>query len=67
MIIWDVDPLTYKLSINKSYDDHSCGVAYISWSPDDKYVLVCGTEECSELWIWDVEVRFFSQIFIRFN
>ena len=27
----------------------------ISWSPDDRYVIICGTEESTELWIWDVE------------
>ena len=57
LIIWDVDPNTYKLTLNKAYDDHVCGVAFVAWSPDDRYVIVCGTEECSELWIWDVDVK----------
>jgi len=55
LIVWDVDPDTYKLTLNKSYDDHSYGVALVAWSPDDRYLIVCGTEECSELWVWDVE------------
>jgi WD40 repeat protein len=57
LVIWDVDPDTYKLTLNKSYDDHSYGVALVAWSPDDRYLIVCGTEECSELWIWDIEVN----------
>lgn len=57
LVIWDVDPETYKLTLNKSYDDHSYGVALVAWSPDDRYLIVCGTEECSELWIWDIEVN----------
>lgn len=56
LIIWDVDPDTYRLTMNKSYDDHPYGVANVIWSPDDRYVIVCGTEESAELWIWDVEV-----------
>lgn len=55
LIIWDVDPETYKLTLNKTYEDHTCGVALIAWSPDDRYVIVCGTEESTELWIWDIE------------
>jgi WD40 repeat protein len=55
LIVWDVDPETYRLTINKTYEDHSCGVALIEWSPDDRYIMVCGTEESTELWIWDVE------------
>jgi WD40 repeat protein len=58
LIIWDVNPLTLKVTLNKSYDEHTCGVGWISWSPDDRYVIVCGTEECTELWIWDIEVSF---------
>lgn len=54
--IWDVDVNTMKLTLNKSYEEHTCGVGWIAWSPDDRYVIVCGTEECTELWIWDVQV-----------
>lgn len=57
LIIWDVNPLTLKVTLNKSYDEHTCGVGWISWSPDDRYVIVCGTEECTELWIWDIEQK----------
>ena len=56
LFLWDIDPDTYKLTLNKCYEDHSCGVCYVSWSPDDRYIIVCGPEESNELWIWDVEV-----------
>ena len=56
LIIWDVNLTTLKVTLNKSYDEHTCGVGWIAWSPDDRYVIVCGTEECTELWIWDIEV-----------
>ena len=64
MIIWDVDPVTYKLTLNKTYEDHTCGVGHIAWSPDNRYVIVCGTEECTEVWIWDIEV---SSTYSRYN
>jgi WD repeat-containing protein 26 len=54
LIIWDVNLQTFKLTHNKTYDEHTNGVAYMVWSPDDHYLIVCGTEECSELWIWDM-------------
>ncbi|RNA03906.1 WD repeat-containing 26-like [Brachionus plicatilis] len=55
LIIWDVDPDTYKLTINKTYDEHTHGASVVVWSPDDQYLIVCGTEDCSEIWIWDIE------------
>ena len=57
LIIWDVCADTYKLTVNKIYDEHQISVAYIAWSPNDRYVIVCGTEESTELWIWDVDER----------
>jgi len=64
LIIWDVDEETYKLTMYKSFDEHTCGVALITWSPDDRYLIVCGTEECTEIWIWDVENKCLKK---RFN
>ena len=34
---------------------HSYGVSYLAWSPDDEFVIVCGPEDSSELWIWNTE------------
>jgi len=55
LFIWDIDPQTYKLTLNKCYEDHSCGVCFVAWSPDDRYLIACGSEEGNELWIWDIE------------
>jgi len=55
LFIWDVDPNTYRLTLNKCYEDHSCGVCYVAWSPDDRHLIACGAEESNELWIWDIE------------
>jgi len=55
LFIWDVDPVTYRLTLNKCYEDHTCGVGWVTWSPDDRYIIACGTEESTELWIWDIE------------
>ena len=29
----------------------------LAWSPDDTYLIACGPEDCSELWIWNTEVK----------
>ena len=40
----------------RTLERHTHGVSYLSWSPDDKHLIVCGTDDCAELWIWHVEV-----------
>ena len=57
LYIWDVDADTYRVSLNKCYEEHTTGVGYVAWSPDDRYLIACGTEESTELWIWDIEVH----------
>jgi len=57
LFIWDVDPTTYKLTLNKCYEDHTCGVCYVAWSPDDQYLIACGADDSNELWIWDIEKK----------
>ena len=37
-------------------EGHSFGVGHLAWSPDDTYLIACGPEDCSELWIWNTEV-----------
>jgi WD40 repeat protein len=37
-------------------DGHEIGAYYISWSPDDQHLIVCGPEDCNELCVWDIEV-----------
>jgi WD40 repeat protein len=34
---------------------HSYGVSYLAWSPDDEFIIVCGPDDSSELWIWNTE------------
>ena len=41
----------------KTLKGHSHGIGYLAWSPDDMYLIVCGTEDCAELWIWNTEVK----------
>jgi len=38
------------------FDGHAYGVSYLAWSPDSQYIIACGPDECSELWVWNVEV-----------
>ncbi|XP_063235841.1 WD repeat-containing protein 26 [Bacillus rossius redtenbacheri] len=55
VIIWDVDPETLTCRHRRTIDGHSYGVAYISWSPDGKYLCACGPEDCPEMWVWKVD------------
>jgi len=49
----------------KTFEGHSYGVSYISWSPKDTFIIACGPEDCCELWVWHVEVIHF--ITLKFN
>ena len=40
----------------RTMEGHSYGVGHLAWSPDDTYLIACGPEDCSELWIWNTEV-----------
>ncbi|XP_078254991.1 WD repeat-containing protein 26 isoform X1 [Rhinoraja longicauda] len=55
VIIWQVDPDTHQLRLHKTLDGHAYGVSYLAWSPDDNYLLACGPDDCSELWLWNVQ------------
>lgn len=57
LIIWDVDMDTGTVRFKRTFDtgNHSWGVYYIAWSPDSQYVIACGPDDCSELWLWNVQ------------
>ncbi|XP_067877784.1 WD repeat-containing protein 26-like [Heterodontus francisci] len=57
VIIWQVDPETHQLKLLKTLEGHTYGVSYLVWSPDDTYLIACGPDDCSELWLWHVQVR----------
>lgn len=40
----------------KSFEGHSFGVSYLAWSPDGRYLLSAGHEDCPDIWIWNMEV-----------
>lgn len=37
------------------FENHSYGVYFIAWSPDGVHIISCGLDDCSDLWIWNVE------------
>lgn len=55
--IWSVDPVERKLVEDCTYDCNSFSVTCLSWSPDDAYLLVCGSEERPDLYVWNVAKR----------
>jgi hypothetical protein len=57
-----VTQVTHQLRHKRSFEGHAYGVSYIAWSPDSVYVIACGPDDCSELWLWNAQVS--SQIMI---
>ncbi|XP_022654009.1 WD repeat-containing protein 26-like [Varroa jacobsoni] len=53
VILWDLDPETLQLKVRYTLEGHTYGITCISWSPDDSLLLVCGTEDSSDIWMWD--------------
>lgn len=51
---------TQQLKLMKTLEGHAYGVSYLAWSPDDTYLIACGPDDCSELWLWNVQVPFHS-------
>ena len=49
VIIWDFDPDSLNLKINKSLEPRSQGVSFFAWSPDSTRLAVCGPEDCDEV------------------
>lgn len=57
LIIWDVDPESHEVRQRNTFDGHMYGVSYISWSPDSNFIIVCGTDDSSDVWVWNVEKK----------
>uniref|UniRef100_A0A8C2XB82 WD repeat-containing protein 26 n=1 Tax=Cyclopterus lumpus TaxID=8103 RepID=A0A8C2XB82_CYCLU len=55
VIVWHVDVETQQLKLLKTLEGHAYGVSYLAWSPDDAYLIACGPDDCSELWLWNVQ------------
>ncbi|KAI3360681.1 hypothetical protein L3Q82_002546 [Scortum barcoo] len=55
VIVWHVDTETQQLKLIKTLEGHAYGVSYLAWSPDDAYLIACGPDDCSELWLWNVQ------------
>jgi WD40 repeat protein len=49
VIIWDFDPESLTLKMNKSLEPRSQGVSFFAWSPDSTRLAVCGPEDCDEV------------------
>ena len=49
VIIWDFEPESLTLKMNKSLEPRSQGVSFFAWSPDSTRLAVCGPEDCDEV------------------
>uniref|UniRef100_A0A4W4HR34 WD repeat-containing protein 26 n=1 Tax=Electrophorus electricus TaxID=8005 RepID=A0A4W4HR34_ELEEL len=55
VLVWQVEQDTHQLKLWRTLEGHAYGVSYLSWSPDDTYLIACGPDDCSELWLWNVQ------------
>ncbi|TKS81537.1 WD repeat-containing protein 26 [Collichthys lucidus] len=55
VIVWHIDMETQQLKLLKTLEGHAYGVSYLAWSPDDTYLIACGPDDCSEMWLWNVQ------------
>lgn len=44
------------MKLLRTLEGHAYGVSYLAWSPDDAFLIACGPDDCSELWLWNVLV-----------
>ncbi|CAB1333673.1 unnamed protein product [Coregonus sp. 'balchen'] len=55
VIVWHVNTENHQLKLMKTLEGHAYGVSNLAWSPDDTYLIACGPDDCSELWLWNVQ------------
>ena len=48
---------THQLKLLRTLEGHAYGVSYLAWSPDNTYLIACGPDDCSELWLWNIQVH----------
>jgi len=47
--LWSINQDTHEVSHKCTISSHNQGIGYLSWSPDNKWLLVCGGEDSSEI------------------
>lgn len=55
--IWHLDHVKCELVPKCTLDCPSFSITCLSWSPDDVYLLACGIEERSDLWVFNVNTE----------
>ena len=48
--------VTHEVRLKRTLEGHSYGVSYMAWCPDSTFIIACGPDDCSELWVWNVHV-----------
>lgn len=53
--IWDLDLVQQRLIERCTLDCNSYSITCLAWSPNDSHLLVTGSEDHPDLWIWVVD------------
>lgn len=53
--IWDLDPATKELNERCTLECQCYSISCLSWSPCDTYLLACGVDDKSNIYVWNVE------------
>lgn len=56
VIIWDTEDIN-DVRKHRGLHGHPFSVAWVTWSPDDRYLIACGEDDSSEVFVWTAEVR----------
>ena len=54
VIIWDTEDFS-DVRKHCVLHGHPFSVAWVAWSPDDRYIIACGEDESSEVYVWTAE------------
>jgi len=63
--IWNLDNNRRTLVEKCTFDCNSYSISCLDWSPNDVYLLACGSDDQPDLWIWNVVTEQMQQMISR--
>ncbi|OAF72073.1 WD repeat-containing protein 26 [Intoshia linei] len=55
IIIWNVDITDGSITLHKKLETQDVAICQLSWSFDSEFIVVCGTEESPDVWVYTAE------------